>query len=164
MSKKVKIFMANKNPNLVEAEVNQWLEENRDIEIIKLFPAEFTNSETGPSSALIVFYEAAIENVKRQHERIDLIEILDYSVDEQYYRDFFQDISESGLLIRTSNSFPMGKEILMTLMSSEQERPIKIKGEVVRLLPDGIGVKFKIESQVQSDMISSIVKNLQSSE
>jgi len=164
MSKKVKIFMANKNPNLVEAEVNQWLEENRDIEIIKLFPAEFTNSETGPSSALIVVYEAAIENVKRQHERIDLIEILDYSVDEQYYRDFFQDISESGLLIRTSNSFPMGKEILMTLMSSEQERPIKIKGEVVRLLPDGIGVKFKIESQVQSDMISSIVKNLQSSE
>ncbi len=164
MSKKVKIFMADKIPDFIESEINQWLEENRDIDIINLFPADFRNSETDHTSTLIVLYEETIEKVKRQHERIDLLEIIEYSVDEQYYRDFFQDISESGLFIRTSNSFPIGKEIFMSLMSSEQERPIKIKGEIVRLLPDGVGVKFKIESQVQSDIIISIVENLQGRE
>ncbi len=163
MSKKVKIFMANKIPELIEGEINQWLEENRDVDIIKLLSADLANSETDQASSLIVFYEEAIKKVKRQDERIDLLEIIEYSVDEQYYRDFFQDISESGLFIRTSNSFSIGKEILLFLMSSEQERPIKIKGEIVRLLPDGIGVKFKIESQVQSDLINSIVESFQSS-
>ncbi len=66
--------MANKTPELVEGEINQWLEENRDIDIIKLFPADFRNSETDHASALIVFYEEAIEKVKRQDERIDLLE------------------------------------------------------------------------------------------
>ena len=71
MYKKVKLFMTDKIPELVEEEINQWLEENRDIKIIKLFPADFSNNETARTSVLIVFYEQTMEKVARQHERID---------------------------------------------------------------------------------------------
>jgi hypothetical protein len=46
-------------------------------------------------------------------------------------------------------------------MSPDLEKPFKITGEIIRILPSGIGVKFKIESQVQEAAIKSIVSMIQ---
>jgi hypothetical protein len=42
-------------------------------------------------------------------------------------------------------------------MSRDYQKPFKINGEIVRVSPDGIGVKFKIESQVQEEAIKSLI-------
>lgn len=48
----------------------------------------------------------------------------------------------------------------MTFMASTLERPLKIKGQIVRTLPDGIGVQFLKESQIQEDMIRALLDHL----
>ena len=97
----------------------------------------------------------------RKHDRKDFFMIVDYSVSDQYYRDFIQDISESGLFIKTSQMFSVGQKIQMTFMSPDYQKPFKIKGEIVRIHTDGVGVKFIIESQVQESALKSFMGNIQ---
>ena len=97
----------------------------------------------------------------RKHDRKDFFMIVDYSVNDQYYRDFIQDISESGVFIKTSQSLSVGQKIQMTFMSPDYQKPFKIKGEIVRIRTDGVGVKFIIESQVQESALKSFTGKIQ---
>ena len=94
---------------------------------------------------------------RRKYSRKDFFTIIDYSVGDQYYRDFIQDMSISGVFIKSSHKFSVGQLIRMIFMSRDYEKPFKITGEIVRVSPDGIGVKFKIESQVQEEAIKSLI-------
>jgi Tfp pilus assembly protein PilZ len=94
---------------------------------------------------------------RRKYNRIDFFTIIDYSAGDQYYRDFIQDMSNSGVFIKTSQKFSTGQIIRMTFMSRDYQKPFKINGEIVRVSPDGIGVKFKIESQVQEEAIKNLI-------
>lgn len=95
---------------------------------------------------------------RRKYNRIDFFTIIDYSAGDQYYRDFIQDMSNSGVFIKTSQKFSTGQIIRMIFMSRDNQKPFKINGEIVRVSPDGIGVKFKIESQVQEEAIKSLIE------
>lgn len=97
----------------------------------------------------------------RKHDRKDLFLIVDYSVSGQYYRDSIQDISESGVFIKTSQTFSEGQKIQMTFMSPNYQRPFKIKGEIVRVHANGVGVKFIMESQVQEAALKNFISNIQ---
>ena len=50
----------------------------------------------------------------------------------------------------------------MTFMSPDYQKPFKIKGEIVRLHPDGVGVKFKIESGALRTALENLIKMIQS--
>jgi Tfp pilus assembly protein PilZ len=151
----------------MEGEINQWLRDRTNIEILQLSAADYRDSEGTLQSILFVFYEASHrdeggddDKSHRRHERIYLHEIVEYTIDGEYYRDFIQDVSESGIFIRSGKKFPAGKEVLMSLVAPDQDRPVKIRGEVVRTEADGVGVEFIRESQVQEDVIKSLVKKL----
>lgn len=96
----------------------------------------------------------------RKHDRKYLFLIVDYRVSDQYYRDPIQDISESGVFIKTSQKFSKGQKIQMTFMSPDHQQPFNIKGEVARTQGDGIGVKFIMESQVQHAALKSFMDNI----
>ena len=100
---------------------------------------------------------------RRQYDRKDFLRIIDYNVEDRYYRDFIQNISESGLLIKPSQTFSVGQKILMTFMSPDYQKPFKINGEIVRVNSDGTGVRFKLESQDQKESIMSLMDMIQSS-
>jgi Tfp pilus assembly protein PilZ len=80
----------------------------------------------------------------------------------RYYREFIQNISERGVFIKTTETFSKGQEILMTFMSQDYQKPFKIKGEIVRVHPNGVGVKFKIESQALRTSLISLIKTIRS--
>lgn len=94
---------------------------------------------------------------RRKYNRIDFFAIIDYSAGDQYYRDFIQDMSNSGVFIKTSHKFSVGQIVRMIFMSRDYQKPFKINGEIVRVTRGGIGVKFKIESQVQEEAIKSLI-------
>ena len=98
---------------------------------------------------------------QRQCERKDFFRVIDYRVGDHYSRDFIQDISETGLFIKTSHPFSVGQTVSMTFMSPDNQSPFKMNGEIVRVHTDGIGVKFKIESQVQRMVLKSFVDMIQ---
>jgi Tfp pilus assembly protein PilZ len=94
---------------------------------------------------------------RRKYHRTDLFRIIDYNVGGQDYRDLIQDISGSGVFIKTVHKFSIGQSILMTLMSPTSQKPFKIIGKIIRIHTDGFGVKFKFESQVQEEVLNSLV-------
>jgi len=99
---------------------------------------------------------------RRSCRRKDFSTMVDYNVADRYYRDFIQNISERGVFIKTSETFSKGQETLMTFMSPDYQKPFKIKGEIVRLHPDGVGVKFKIESEALRTALENLIKMIQS--
>jgi Tfp pilus assembly protein PilZ len=94
---------------------------------------------------------------KRRYGRKDFIRVIDYTVGDRYYRDFIQDMSEGGLFIETSNEFSAGQKIIMSFISPDYQKPFKVHGEIIHAKTDGIGVKFKIKSQVQESVLKSYV-------
>jgi Tfp pilus assembly protein PilZ len=100
---------------------------------------------------------------QRKYSRKGFLTIIEYNVDNRYYKDFIQDISGSGVFIKTSQTFSVGQTILMTFMSPDKQKPFRINGEIIRIHEDGIGVKFKIESRVQEAALKSFVDMIQSS-
>ena len=98
---------------------------------------------------------------QRKYSRKSFLTIIDYNVDNRYYKDFIQDISGSGVFIKTSQTFSVGQTILMTFMSTDNQKPFRINSEIIRIHEDGIGVKFKIESRVQEAALKSLVDMIQ---
>ena len=100
---------------------------------------------------------------QRKYSRKGFLTTIDYNVGDRYYKDFIKDISGSGVFIKTSQTFPVGQTILMTFMYPDNHKPFRINGEILRVHEDGIGVAFKIESQVQEAALKSLVNMIQSS-
>lgn len=98
----------------------------------------------------------------RQHDRKTFFMIVDYIVEGRYFRDFIQDMSDTGVFIKMSQHVTLGRKILMTFMSPDNQKPFKINGEVVRVTSEGVGVKFIVESQVQEAVIKSLVQMIKS--
>ncbi len=140
---------------------------NKDIELGKnevrafLFEIIDRMSES-EMRQLLTELEERQNKERRSCRRKDFSTMVDYNVADRYYRDFIQNIGEQGVFIKTSETFSKGQEALMTFMSPDYQKPFKIKGEIVRLHPDGVGVKFKIESQALRTSLESLIKMIQS--
>jgi uncharacterized protein (TIGR02266 family) len=106
----------------------------------------------------------AIDRMKKDGDRKDLrincLISVDYSDSDRFFKDYIQDISSGGVFIKTREPFSIGEEIVLSLSLSGDENAFRIPAEVVRTSEEGIGVRFKIESQVQEDIISSFVDEL----
>ena len=116
----------------------------------------------GEMHELLNYLEKGQLGERRLCDRKDFLRVIDYQVGDHYYRDFIQNISEAGLLIKPSQTFSVGQTVSMTLMSPDNQKPFKINGEIVRVHTDGIGVRFKIESQVQKSVLKSYVDMIKS--
>ena len=117
---------------------------------------------TGQQAELLVLIDDRWGEKSRKDDRKDFFMTVDYVVNDRYYRDFIQDMSDGGVFIKTRQKFEPGQDILMTFMSPNQQKPFKILGEIMRTLDDGIGVRFKKESQVQAEIIATLVAQIQS--
>ncbi len=99
---------------------------------------------------------------RRKHEREAFFMAVDYSTKDCFYKDYIQDISAGGVFIETRMPFRAGQEVSLTFPLPDYQKYIKIIGEVVRVTPHGIGVKFKMVNQDQGAMIKSLLQRLSS--
>jgi len=58
------------------------------------------------------------------------------------YRGSIANISRGGAFIRTNNRFALGQMILLDIREDKTSKSLRLKGWVVRLSPNGIGVRF----------------------
>ena len=140
--------------------------ENNELGIkeVRAFIFELINSMSEAElRQLLKELEERKNRERRKHNRKDFFMTVDYIVEDQYFQDFIQDMSNSGVFIKTSQTFSEGQMILMTFMSPDNQQPFKINGEIVRVMPNGIGVKFKTESQVQESVLKSYVNMIKRS-
>lgn len=65
-----------------------------------------------------------------------------YAARGEAYSDFIQDISAGGIFIETRAHFVAGQTLSITLPLPGHQHFIQVSGEVVRVAPHGIGVRF----------------------
>jgi len=101
------------------------------------------------------------EKKDRTHPRLDCLVQAEYVIQNKAYQDYIKDISMGGAFIETSEKFDEGQDITMTLSLSHHVKPFKVIGKVARSMPDGIGVKFVLASQVQEELIKTFVDKVE---
>jgi len=104
--------------------------------------------------------EKSTAESERKRVRVDCLVSVDYADSDRVFKDYIEDISTSGVFIKTRESFSLGEEIVLSMSLSKEGSAFKIPATVVRAAPDGIGVKFKTTSQVQETIIDSLIKSV----
>ena len=82
----------------------------------------------------------------RRYERKSQSMPVEYVSQDHSSQGVIKDISVGGVLLETNEiggSFSIGEDIILSIQYPNQEKYIKIRGEVVRIEPQRIGVKFK---------------------
>lgn len=82
-----------------------------------------------------------VENLRKHPRKMDLIAV-DCSTHDSCFTNFIHDISDGGVYIKTNAPFYVGQEIQLDFSIPEAKNAISVSGEVVRVDPQGIGVKF----------------------
>jgi len=93
--------------------------------------------------------EERLSKGKRKYHRNPLFIVVDYASQGHAYRDFIQNIRPGGVFIETPRPFPVGQELSLAFAPADYQKHINITGEVVRISPQGIGVKFKMAKHQQ---------------
>jgi uncharacterized protein (TIGR02266 family) len=109
---------------------------------------------------LLAKLEEKLGIYKRKHPRKPYLSAVDFATEDQFYKEYIQDISAGGLFIETRAPLAVGQEITLLLSFPDHERPIRIVGEVVRATQQGIGVKFKHPSPIVEEVIRSLVEKI----
>ncbi len=112
---------------------------------VKLIAEMCENAERTDLEAL----EEIVFEGNRKHARKALMAVVDYATQDQAYRDFIKNISAGGVFIETSVPASIGQELSLTFALPYHQANIKITGEVVRVSPQGIGVRFKAAKRHQ---------------
>jgi len=123
-------------------QLNEWSVTARLFELIKRMCED-------EQLALLKELEERLFKGRRKHEREPFFMVVDYSTEDGFYKDYIQNISAGGVFIETRMPFRAGQEVSLTFPLPDYQKYIKIIGEVVRVTPHGIGVKFKMVNQDQ---------------
>lgn len=79
---------------------------------------------------------------KRVFPRKPLFVPVNFSSEGRAYQDFIRNISTEGVFIDTRVPLQVGQQISMVFPLPSRAKEIKISGEVVRVSPEGVGVRF----------------------
>ena len=132
-------------------QLNEWSVTARLYELIE-------NMSEDEQLTLLKESEERLFNGKRKHERKPFFMVVDYSAEDRLYKDYIQNISAGGVLIETRMPFSVGQEVSLCLPLPNYQKYIKITGEVLRISPQGIGVKFKMVNEDQEAIIKSLLQ------
>ncbi len=99
-----------------------------------------------------------IRGERREHYRKPCcIEIGYYTTQERMFTDFIENISASGVFIRTSAPLSVGQKLELILPCLSNKEPMAITGEVVWKGELGVGVKFTTVSNELKKMFTSVL-------
>jgi Tfp pilus assembly protein PilZ len=129
---------------------------DRLIELIREMSAE----EKISLLQQIESYIADRSTEKRGSERIKCVLPINYLKLLEMVIDYANDISPSGLFMKTGSDFALGEEIYLRINFSKNSNPFQIPAKVIRTTDKGVGLKFKFRSQVQETIIATLINSL----
>jgi hypothetical protein len=116
-----------------------------------------SNSESGPPSPR---HDDGDPAEKRQHPRAPLgllIQIRSDSIDE-FKAVHCDNISIGGMFLRTEQRRPLGAELYFQFTLAGRGTLIEGLGQVVRVTPDGLGLKFISLLEPSASIIRHLVE------
>ncbi len=89
------------------------------------------------------FDEIKPERESRQHSRRPYNKSLKFRHNNVEYTGFVANIGRGGALILTEEQFAIGGRITLIVPGIHTRKKVNVNGRIVRLAPDGIGVRFE---------------------
>jgi Tfp pilus assembly protein PilZ len=86
-------------------------------------------------------------NDLREHPRRPAVQLVDFTIGDHFYSDAMRDISVGGMFIETSLDLAIGQEVAISIPFSDGRAPVRVRGKVVRVTGDGIGIRFLREGK-----------------
>jgi hypothetical protein len=130
--------------------VNFDQESEKDSVTIHLIKKLLDMSEEQQLSLLRQLDETSVINQSsndRDDNRKNFKEMIHFTVKGRNYTGISEDISSGGMFIKTEDSFSVGQSVIINIPLTKKQKHIKVPAEIVRVMPEGIGVEFlkKIE-------------------
>ncbi|MFZ5573520.1 MAG: PilZ domain-containing protein [Thermodesulfobacteriota bacterium] len=98
---------------------------------------------------------------KRKYPRKPCLISVECGLKDSVFTNHIQNISRDGVYIETTAPFSVGQEITLRILAPYKLNQIKnIVGEIVRVEPLGIAVRFKKDDPVQEALIRVFVENI----
>jgi Tfp pilus assembly protein PilZ len=129
----------------------KWRKELKDSSFRFGYGAIFTNSESKLAKLIIAAssgkqiissedwdYRKDPRELTRENYRKEII----FSSKKQNYKGFISNISRVGAFIETKNKFSLGQIVNLEIPGDSLFKELNLIGCVVRLDPDGVGIKF----------------------
>ena len=79
---------------------------------------------------------------RRKFHRKDYFMDVDVATARGVFKGFIKNVSPDGALIDTNESLAVGQNLILAFALPDSEGPVKISGEVARVLPRAVGVRF----------------------
>ncbi len=93
---------------------------------------------------------------RRKHSRKPCFMAVEGATWDSAFNGFTKNIGAGGVFIETPQAFAVGEEITLTFSCPGHENPVKIVGEIVWNIPQGLAVKFK----TADERVEAVIKAL----
>ena len=98
---------------------------------------------------------------KRRHPRKSCLIAVECGIKDSVYVNYIHNISDEGVFIETDEPFEIGQVISLKILAPYDLKNIShISGEVVRVDPNGIAVKFNSDDDDQKAKIKEFVEKV----
>mgnify|MGYP001823699680 CR=1 FL=1 len=109
---------------------------------------------------LLYHAEQLLVKEKRENIRRSCDIPVNYAANDQLYASKITNISANGLFIDTRRPLIRGDEVIMAFKLEGFNKSLKLRGEIARTNPAGIGVAFKNMSPHTEEMIRMILDRM----
>lgn len=98
---------------------------------------------------------------RRTHARKTCLLSVDWAISNCVYTNAIRNVSNGGMFIETAEPFEVGLEISLRILAPEHLKKINhLHAKIVRVEPEGIGVKFLNDDEHQARLISLLMESL----
>lgn len=110
----------------------------------------------GEQYALLNELEERFPKLKREHTRKVIRSNVECITNNRFHKGIITNISAGGVFIETLMPFRSGEDIVLKFMFPQNpQKVLQITGQIVRISPFGVGVRFKRLSRDQELLIAS---------
>lgn len=139
---------------VLESDVKKY-----NVVIPKLFQMVLNLPEE-KQTALLKYAEELLTVERRAFIRKSCSIPVNFATYDRVYTNTIKNISQKGAFIETQRPLFVGEELVMTFSITGFDKPLKIKGEIVQVNRNGIGVEFKDTSPYVEEMLATLIDRM----
>ena len=128
--------------------------------ILKLFKIILNLNGTQQELLLKLAENLFIKEMRAKNRQLCHTRIY-YATSDRVFSSHIENISPTGLFIKSEKPLATGEEILMTFTIKGFSKPFKVRGEIAYANDAGIGVKFKDLSPIVANKLENVVVEMQ---
>ena len=112
--------------------------------------------------ALLRYAEDLLTVEKRTYIRKSCSIPVTFATYDRVFADTIKNISQRGVFIETQHPLFVGEELTLTFSLAGFDKSLKIKGEIVQVNRNGVGVEFKNMSPYIEEMLATLIDRMKS--